>query len=127
MTTTTTPKTHPRLAQLLAQGYRAKVKRFYVTDAGLPAADVILEKRGTKPVYLNGVYGKDDNVPGGKKHRFGKTAKETATGVTLKYERNKNAKREENRKNSNGGTGAGAVKGTDSAKNAGLGKGHTKK
>ncbi len=91
-TTTTTPKTHPRLAQLLAQGYRAKVKRFYITEAGLPAADVILEKRGTKPVYLNGVYGKDENVPGGKKHRFGKTAKEAVTGVTKRHEQNKRDK-----------------------------------
>ncbi|MCX6736351.1 MAG: hypothetical protein NTZ13_04675 [Candidatus Parcubacteria bacterium] len=127
MNTTTTPKTHPRLAQLLAQGYRAKVKRFYITEAGLPAADVILEKRGTKPVYLNGVYGKDENVPGGKKHRFGKTVKEATNGVLSRQQKNKNAKREANRSNSNGGTGAGAIGGTDSAKRAGLGKGQTKK
>lgn len=64
---------HLTLAEYVSLGFTVKVKRFYVSDAGLPAADVILEKRGEKTVYLKGVYGKDEHVPGGHQYRFGKT------------------------------------------------------
>ena len=129
-TNTTTPKTHPRLARLISEGYTVKVRRFYVSEAGLPAADLILEKRGAKPEYLNNVYGKDPNVPGGRKHRFGKTEKDTSGGSTLRHEKNKEAKKEHNRRaalNKGSGAGAGSSGGASSVEKSGLGAGKTKK
>jgi len=64
--------------------------------------------------------------PVNKKVRVGKTERERKAGVLSRHEQNKNKRADTNKSNSRGGTGAGAMKGTDSAKGASLGKGKTK-
>ena len=126
---TDTKKINPKLAQLLKEGYTVQGEpRFYLSEAGLPAADLRLFKKGQKPVYLKGVYGKDENVPGGAKHRFGKTEKKNGN---VSLESLKAAQKAKARAKSVSATdhhrGTSQKDRDGSAKGAGLGAGKTKK
>jgi hypothetical protein len=75
---------HLTLAEYVRLGYAVETKKLYVSEAGLPAADVLVKKPGERSVYLNGIFGKDALVPGGKRHRFGETAKHGVSPETRK-------------------------------------------
>jgi hypothetical protein len=124
-----TVKTNPRLARLLSEGYTIAKTRLYTTEAGIGAANLMLVKKGEKPVYLDGVFAKDPNVPGGRHYHADKTNKD---GGDKSLEAKKAAQKARARAKSHAatihhhGTGAGTT-GQSSVEKARLGAGLTKK
>jgi hypothetical protein len=123
------PQSKKTFGELIAEGYKVQGEpKFYLSEAGLPAADVRLVKPGEKLEYRKGVYGKDENIPGGRQHRFGKTEKqngERSIEAVKAAQRSRAKAKSAERLNPNSGTGQKNKDG--SVKGAGLGKGSYKK